>query len=63
VFKPGQIDHGFMRRVATHFCGRLKLLANGWTLGFPEELAAVIITELDTAHPSRFAAGHAGNRR
>jgi hypothetical protein len=52
-----------MRRVTTHFFRRLKLLANCWTLGFPEELAAVIIAELDTAHPSRFAPRHAGNRR
>lgn len=51
----GEKQHGVDAAVAAHLARRLQAGADGRARGVAEDAAAVVVVELDAAHPRRFA--------
>ena len=61
MLQRGQEQHRMGAIKAAHVKRRLQAGAYGWPPGMAEYLAAVVVTELDAAHPGRLAVWHAGD--
>lgn len=49
--------------ISAHLISWPEPLADQWTFWFAKEFAAIVVGQLDAAHASRLAIGHARNRR
>src|SRR4051794_37217046 len=58
-----QEEHRLRGGVSAHLARGLQAGADRRPASLAEDLAAIIVIELDTAHPGRFAVGHPGDGR
>lgn len=58
-----QVDHRLLSRCSTHFRGRPQADTHRRALRQPEQLAQVVVGQLDATHAGRFAVRHAGDGR
>ena len=61
LLEPGEVSKGVIVTCAAHFKRRTQIVTHHRPIGLAEDPAAVVGGELHTAHPRRFAGGHAGD--